>query len=202
MLVYGISSTDTSKDLAYRTWTFGTGWSAETIMDITAISGDLQARWVELASKPGGNEITLAASMYVGNVMLLLLNLPLIGLWVRLLKVPYRRLFPLILVCCVIGAYSVNNSTFDVVVMILFGILGCIFRRYGYEPAPLVMAFILGPIFEKSMRQSLKISGGSFSIFFTRPVSLALLILAALVLLSYILLRKQRAVLDEKEKMV
>ena len=143
----------------------------------------------------------LVASMYLGNVMLLIINLPLISLWVQVLKVPQWLLFPLILLFCIIGAYAINNALFDVGVMMLFGVLGYLMNKFGYEPAPLVLAFILGPVLEKSMRQSLKISGGSFSIFFTRPISVALLALAALVLLSYFVLEKQRTVLDEREKL-
>ena len=143
----------------------------------------------------------LVASMYLGNIMLLIINLPLISLWVQVLKVPQWLLFPLILLFCIIGAYAINNALFDVGVMMLFGVLGYLMNKFGYEAAPLVLAFVLGPIFEKSMRQSLKISGGSFSIFFTRPISVALLILAALVLLSYFVLEKQRTVLDEREKL-
>lgn len=137
------------------------------------------------------------ASMYLGNVLLLVLNLPLIGLWVKLLKVPYRILFPLILFCCVIGSYSVNNSTFDVVVMILFGILGYLFRKFGYEPAPLIMAFILGPMLENALRQSLLISTGSFMVFVARPISAISLFLSLFVLLSSLFLRKPREVIAQ-----
>ena len=136
-------------------------------------------------------------SMYIGNVMLLVLNLPLIGLWVKLLKVPYRILFPLILFFCIIGSYSINNSTFDVLVMLIFGIIGYLFRKFEYEPAPLVMAFILGPMLENSLRQSLLISGGSLLIFFTRPISASCLIIALLLLLSSIFLRKQRQIIKK-----
>jgi len=135
------------------------------------------------------------ASMYIGNVMLLILNLPLIGLWVKLLKVPYRILFPLILFFCLIGAYSINNSTFDVLVMLIFGIIGYLFRKFQYEPAPLVLAFILGPMLENSLRQSLLISEGSLWIFFTRPISGVGLIIALLVLLSSIFLKKHRQII-------
>lgn len=133
------------------------------------------------------------ASMYIGNVLLVILNLPLIGLWVRVLKVPYQILFPFILFFCVIGAYSINNSTFDVFVMIIFGIIGYVFRKFKYEPAPLVMAFILGPMLETSLRQSLLISMGDFSVFVLRPVSLLCLAIAALLLLSPVLLRRKHA---------
>ncbi len=141
----------------------------------------------------------LVASMYLGNIMLLVINLPLIGMWVQVLRVPQRILLPLILFFCIVGAYAANNSFFDVVVMMFFGVLGYLMRRFDYEPAPMVLAFVLGPMFENSMRQSLKLSGGNFAIFFSRPVSLTLLVLAALVLLSYFVFKKQREVLDEKE---
>jgi putative tricarboxylic transport membrane protein len=141
----------------------------------------------------------LVASMYLGNIMLLVINLPLIGMWVQVLRIPQRVLFPLILFFCIIGAYAANNSFFDVGVMMVFGILGYLLKRFDYEPAPLILAFVLGPILENSMRQSLKLSGGSFLIFVSRPVSVTLLALAAFVLASYFLFKKQRAVLDEKE---
>jgi putative tricarboxylic transport membrane protein len=113
----------------------------------------------------------LIASLYVGNALLLLLNLPLIGIWVRILKVPYWILFPMILIFCLIGAYSVNNSTFDIFLMILFGVVGYLMRKFLYEGAPLMLAFVLGPMLEQALRQSLLISGGSFRIFITRPIS-------------------------------
>jgi len=141
----------------------------------------------------------LVASMYLGNIMLLIINLPLIGMWVQVLRVPQRILLPLILFFCIIGAYAANNSFFDVGVMMVFGVLGYLMRRFDYEPAPMVLAFVLGPMLENSMRQSLKLSGGNFGIFFSRPVSVTLLVLAALVLLSYFVFKKQREVLDEKE---
>jgi putative tricarboxylic transport membrane protein len=118
-------------------------------------------------------------SMYVGNIMLLALNLPLIGMWVRVLKVPYRILFPLILLFCLIGVYSVNNSIIDIYVMILFGIVGYVMQKFGFEPAPLVLAYVLSPMLETAVRQSLSISGGSFMIFFSRPISLVCMLLFA-----------------------
>ena len=124
------------------------------------------------------------ASMYLGNVILLLLNLPLIGLWVKLLKVPYRILMPLILLFCVIGSYSLNNNVVEVVIMIIFGIAGYILRKFEFEAAPLMVAFILGPIWENSWRQSLVISDGKFSIFLEKPISLATLALATLVVIN------------------
>jgi len=134
-------------------------------------------------------------SMYIGNILLLILNLPLIGLWVRLLKVPYRILFPFILFFCVIGSYSINNNIFDVLIMLIFGIIGYFFRKFKYEPAPLVMAFILGPMLENSLRQSLLISHGSFLVFITRPISISCLITALLILVLPIFLRKRRQII-------
>jgi putative tricarboxylic transport membrane protein len=122
------------------------------------------------------------ASMYIGNIMLLILNLPLIGLWVKVLKVPYKILFPIILVFCIIGAYGINNSTFDIYTMIVFGVLGYLMRKYEFEGAPMVLAFFLGPMFERNFRLSLLLSDGSFSIFFTRPISAGGMIVTFLLL--------------------
>lgn len=130
-------------------------------------------------------------SMYIGNVMLLVLNLPLIGMWVKIVKIPYRILFPFILFFCVIGSYTINNSTFDVLTMLVFGIIGYLFQKYRYEPAPLVMAFILGPIMENALRQSLIMSDGDFSIFISRPISIAGLSIAVFLLLLPLLSRKR-----------
>jgi putative tricarboxylic transport membrane protein len=134
------------------------------------------------------------ASMYIGNVLLLVLNLPLIGLWVKILKVPYSLLFPMILFFCLIGSYTVNNSTTDVGIMLLFGVVGYFMRKFGYEPAPMILAFVLSPILERSLRQSLLMSSGSFTVFLTRPISLACLILAVvlLVLAFMPMIRKKR----------
>jgi putative tricarboxylic transport membrane protein len=126
----------------------------------------------------------VVGSMYIGNFMLLILNLPLIGLWVRLLKVPYSMLFPFILLFCLIGAYTVGNNIQDVYIMILFGIIGYLMKRYDYEPAPLILAFVLGPMFETAIRQSLIISGGSPLIFFTRPIAVTFLVTSFLFLVS------------------
>ena len=110
-------------------------------------------------------------SMYLGNAMLLVLNLPLIGLWVKVLKVPHQILFPLILLFCLLGVYSINNSVADIFIMIFFGIVGFILRKYGYEEAPLLLALVLGPLLEQAFFQSLIISGGHLSIFIMRPIS-------------------------------
>jgi putative tricarboxylic transport membrane protein len=126
----------------------------------------------------------LIVSMWLGNLMLVILNLPLIGIWVKLLTVPYRYLYPAILVFCCIGVYTVNNSTFDVFMTAAFGLLGYIFIKLGCEGAPLLLGFVLGPMMEENFRRSLLLSRGDFSVFFTRPISLGLLIAAvALVLI-------------------
>jgi putative tricarboxylic transport membrane protein len=114
--------------------------------------------------------------------MLLILNVPLIPLWVQVLKIPYKILFPLILLFCIIGAYSIRNSIFDVHLTIIFGMVGYLFRKFDYEAAPLVLAFVLGPLFESNLRQSLTLSKGSFSIFFSRPISAVSIILAIVLL--------------------
>jgi putative tricarboxylic transport membrane protein len=123
------------------------------------------------------------ASMYLGNLMLLALNLPLIGMWVRLLKVPYPYLAIVVVTICVVGAYSVNYATFDVGVMIAFGVLGYLLRKGGFPAAPLILAMILGPILERSLQQALITSAGDPTIFVAKPISAALLVIAALVVL-------------------
>jgi putative tricarboxylic transport membrane protein len=124
------------------------------------------------------------ASMYIGNIMLLVLNLPLIGMWVQVLRVPYRILFPLILLFCLIGVYSVSNTTFDIYVMIVFGVVGYLMKKFDYEPAPLVLAFVLGPMLENNLRKALILSQGSFAFFLTRPISAVCLGTAVLLLVS------------------
>ena len=119
------------------------------------------------------------ASMYIGNIMLLILNLPLIPIWVKILKIPYPILFPLILLFCLIGGYSVNGNPVDVLIMVIFGVVGYIMRKLQFEAAPFVLAFILGPLLEVGMRHSLVISRGSFKIFFQRPIALTFLCVAA-----------------------
>jgi putative tricarboxylic transport membrane protein len=134
------------------------------------------------------------ASMYVGNVMLLALNLPLIGMWVQILKIPYKTLFPLILLFCLIGSYSVSSNVFDIYVMLAFGVLGYFLRKLNYEPAPLVLAFVLGPLLEKNLRQALILSDGSPQIFLSRPLSAGALLISVFLLLSAALpsLQKRR----------
>lgn len=147
----------------------------------------------------------VVTSMYVGNIMLLILNLPLIGLWVQVLKVPYKILFPIILLLCLIGAYSISNTVFDIYIMIAFGVVGYLMKKFEYEGAPLILAFILGPLFENNLRKSLIMSQGNFSIFFLKPISAVLLILALFILISPLIpgIRKKREVVaaltDENE---
>lgn len=124
------------------------------------------------------------ASMYLGNVMLVILNLPLIGIWVRILKIPYDLLFPLILLFCIIGVYSLNNSVTDIYFMIFFGIIGYCFKKTGYALAPMVLAMIMEPIFESAFRQSIIMSSGSFGIFLSSRISIGFLIFTFIVLLS------------------
>jgi putative tricarboxylic transport membrane protein len=124
----------------------------------------------------------LIVSMWLGNLMLVILNLPLIGMWIKLLTVPYRLLYPAILTFCCIGVYTVNNSTFDVFMTAGFGLLGYVFSKLGCEGAPLLLGFVLGPMMEENFRRSLLLSRGDFTVFFTRPLSLGLLIAAGLLI--------------------
>ena len=133
----------------------------------------------------------VVASMYAGNVMLVVLNLPLIGLWVQILKAPYSILYVLIVMFCQIGAYSVNNSVTDVLLMNIFGVFGYLMKRYEFEGAPLILALVLGPMFENSLRRSLIISDGSPAVFFTRPISAVFLIVALVFLLSPLFTRER-----------
>lgn len=123
-------------------------------------------------------------SMYIGNLMLLILNLPLIGIWVKILKIPYPILFPLILLFCLIGSYSLNNNVVEMMIMILFGIVGYLMKKFAYEGAPLILAFVLSPLFENALRQSLIMSHGSFMIFLTRPISFIFFIASIFLLFS------------------
>ena len=122
------------------------------------------------------------ASLYIGNVILLILNLPLVGWWAKLLKIPYNILVVFILVFCVVGGYSLNNSMFDVGVMILCGVLGYAFKKLDFPLAPAILTLILGPQMERSLRESLSLSRGDYGIFFTRPISLTLLLITAVIL--------------------
>ncbi len=142
----------------------------------------------------------VVTSMYVGNAMLLVLNLPLIGMWVQVLRIPYRTLFPLILLFCLIGAYAVKYSQTDVLIMIIFGVIGYLMKKFQYEGAPLVLAYVLGPMLEDALRQSLVISNGSFAIFVTRPISAIGMVLAIFLVFSPLLpwVGKKRPVFKEE----
>jgi TctA family transporter len=125
----------------------------------------------------------LIASMWIGNLMLVVLNLPLIGMWVKLLTVPYRLLYPAILLFCAIGVYSLSNSTVDVYLTALFGFMGYVFAKLECEPAPLLLGFVLGPLLEENLRRAMLLSRGDPTVFFTRPLSLTMLLLAGFLLL-------------------
>jgi len=136
----------------------------------------------------------MIASMWVGNLMLVVLNLPMIGLWVKLLTVPYRLLYPAILLFCSIGIYSLSNSSFDIYLAVLFGLLGYVFVKLACEPAPLLLGFILGPMMEENLRRAMLLSRGDATVFFTHPISLGLLVTAAILLLVVVspAIRKKR----------
>src|SRR5204863_3344425 len=136
----------------------------------------------------------MIASMWIGNLMLLIINLPLIGMWVQLLKVPYRFLYLAVLLFCAIGVYTVSNSAVAVLLAALFGVAGYVFTRLECEPAPLILGFVLGPLMEDSLRRALRIAGGDPTIFVTRPISLGLLIaaLALCVLVALPTIRSKR----------
>src|SRR6187402_3856063 len=125
----------------------------------------------------------LIASMWVGNAMLVILNLPLIGIWIKLLTVPYRLLYPAILSFCCIGLYTLNNNNFDVYMATLFGVIGYIFYKLHCEPAPLLLGFILGPMMEENLRRALLLSRGDWTTIVTRPLSAGLLAAAALLVI-------------------
>ncbi len=125
----------------------------------------------------------LIASMWIGNAMLIILNLPLIGIWIKLLTVPYKWLFPSIVLFCAIGVYSTNNNSFDIWMVALFGLIGYGFIKLGCEPAPLLLGLILGPMMEEYLRRALLISRGDWSVFVTRPLSASLLVVAAILLI-------------------
>ena len=143
----------------------------------------------------------LIASMWVGNAMLVILNLPLIGIWIKLLTVPYRFLFPAIALFCCVGVYTLNNSTFDVFLTAIFAVVGYLFYKTSCEPAPLLLGFILGPMMEENLRRALLLSRGDWSTFMTRPLSAGLLIAAALmivvVMLPTIRSKREEAFVEE-----
>jgi TctA family transporter len=141
----------------------------------------------------------LIASMWIGNLMLVILNLPLIGLWVRLLRVPYRLLFPAIMAFSAIGIYSVNNSPFEIYLTAVFGLLGFIWMKLGFNLAPMLLGFVLGPMMEENLRRSLLTSRGDPTVFFTRPISLAFVIATILILIVMILpaIRQRREAITD-----
>ena len=124
----------------------------------------------------------LVASMWIGNAMLVVLNLPLVGLWVKLLTVPYRMLFPAIMMFMAIGVYSLNNSSLDLYMMVAFGLLGYLFVKLRCEPAPLILAFVLGPLMEENLRRAMLISRGDPMVFINRPISAGFLVATVLLL--------------------
>ena len=136
----------------------------------------------------------MIASMWIGNLMLLIINLPLVGLWVKLLQVPYRLMFPSILIFCCIGIYSINSLPSDVVFIAIFGVIGYTFIKFGFEPAPLLLGFVLGKLMEENLRRALIISRGDLMTFLDRPISAALLAVAVLLLIIALLptIRKGR----------
>ena len=143
----------------------------------------------------------MIASMWIGNGMLVILNLPLIGMWVQFLKIPYRLLFPGILLFIAIGAFSINNSPFEVYMAALFGYFGYYASKWGCEPAPLILGFVLGPLMEENLRRAMLISRGDPSVFFTRPISLGMLLVAFALLLMIMApkFRKKREILAEAD---
>jgi putative tricarboxylic transport membrane protein len=136
----------------------------------------------------------MIASMWIGNVMLLIINLPLIGLWVRFLKVPYRLMFPMIVVLCCIGIYSIKNSGVEVYMTAGFGLFGYALIKFGFEPAPLLLGFVLGELMEEKLRQALVLSRGSFLTFLDRPLSATFIVVALLLVVAATLpaMRKSR----------
>jgi len=142
--------------------------------------------------------------MYVGNLMLLALNLPLVGLFVTVLRIPYAYLYPLIIMFCIIGVYETNNSVVDVWIMLIMGVLGYGLRKFEFDPAPLVLGLVIAPILEQSLRQSLIMSNGDYLIFLSRPISLGLFAVSAglltLAAISFATKRRDwRATLAEAE---
>jgi putative tricarboxylic transport membrane protein len=137
----------------------------------------------------------LVASMWIGNLMLVILNLPLIGLWVKLLTVPYRLLFPAIMAFSAIGIYSVNNSSFEIYLTALFGVLGFVWSKLGFPAAPLLLGFVLGPMMEENLRRAMLMAKGDPSVFVTRPISLTFIIITIGILIVMVApaVRKRRA---------
>ena len=144
----------------------------------------------------------LITSMWVGNLMLVILNLPLIGIWVKLLSVPYRFLFPAIMAFCAIGVYTLSNNTFDVYCAAAFAVIGFLFHKLGFEPAPLILGFILGPMMEENLRRALLMARGDWSIFVTRPIAAVMIGISVMLMIAIMLpaiSRKRKEVFAEEE---
>jgi putative tricarboxylic transport membrane protein len=129
----------------------------------------------------------VVTSMYIGNIMLLILNLPLIGIFINILRIPYPILSPLIAAVCFVGVFTVSYNPMDVVLMVFFGLVGYLMRKFDYDAAPLMLAYVLGPLLERSLRQALILSTGSMTIFFRKPISAALLSITFLSLMTPLL---------------
>jgi putative tricarboxylic transport membrane protein len=129
----------------------------------------------------------LIASMWIGNLLLVVLNLPMIGLWVKLLRVPYRLLFPAIMAFSAIGIYSVNNSSFEIYLTALFGVFGFVCMKLGFPPAPMLLGYVLGPMMEENLRRSMLMSGGDPTVFVKRPISVAFIVATVAILIVMVL---------------
>jgi putative tricarboxylic transport membrane protein len=127
----------------------------------------------------------IVASMWIGNLMLLVLNLPLVGIWVRLLTIPYRLMYPMVLVFCCIGVYSVNNQVDDLYIAAVFGVIGFVFRKLDCPPGPLILGLVLGPSLEEHFRRALLLSRGDPSVFFTSPISVAMMVLTVVYVIAF-----------------
>jgi TctA family transporter len=141
----------------------------------------------------------LIASMWIGNLMLVVLNLPMIGLWVKLLTVPYRMLFPAIMAFSAIGVYSVNSSAFEIYLTALFGVVGFVFSKLGFPPAPMLLGFVLGPMMEEHLRRAMLMSKGDPSVFVTHPISLVFILASAAILVVMVVpaVRQRRGVITD-----
>jgi putative tricarboxylic transport membrane protein len=147
----------------------------------------------DLFKNSGSFVWAVIASMFIGNVMLVVLHLPLVGIWVKLTQIPLRVLKPVVLILCVVGVYTVRNSMFDILVALIFGVIGYFLRKYHWPLVPFILCFMLGPLTELSFVQSMSISNGSLAIFLTNPIALVILIIAAaLFAVSAFLMRRSR----------
>jgi putative tricarboxylic transport membrane protein len=173
--------------------TLGIPTSATAAIMLSAFEGYGIQTGPQLFSQQGGLVWTLIASLYIGNVILLVLNLPLVSLWVKLLKIPPPWLYAGIIVISTAGVYGAGNSVFNVGLLFVFGLLGYLMRRFDFPAAPLIVGLILAPMAEQSMRQALTISQGEWSAFFTRPLSGSLMAISVLLLVAPTLWRQFRA---------